>query len=70
MGFSKQEYWSGVPLPSPQDATSPGKIKVQNSKYNLLNAYCFRTIVKLKSHCQTIVNKGPPLIVFRAFIFN
>jgi len=20
MGFSRQEYWSGVPLPSPEDA--------------------------------------------------
>ena len=24
MGFSRQEYWSGLPLPSPGDLTSPG----------------------------------------------
>ena len=24
MGFSKQEYWSGVPLPSPGDLPNPG----------------------------------------------
>ena len=24
MGFSKQEYWSGVPLPSPGDLPDPG----------------------------------------------
>ena len=24
MGFSRQEYWSGVPLPSPEDLPSPG----------------------------------------------
>ena len=24
MGFSKQEYWSGVPLPSPGDLSDPG----------------------------------------------
>ena len=24
MGFSRQEYWSGVPLPSPGDLTDPG----------------------------------------------
>ena len=24
MGFSRQEYWSGVPLPSPGDLPSPG----------------------------------------------
>ena len=24
MGFSQQEYWSGVPLPSPRDLPNPG----------------------------------------------
>ena len=24
MGFTRQEYWSGVPLPSPGDAPDPG----------------------------------------------
>ena len=24
MGFSKQEYWSGLPFPSPRDLSSPG----------------------------------------------
>ena len=24
MGFSRQEYWSGVPVPSPGDLTDPG----------------------------------------------
>ena len=24
MGFSKQEYWSGLPFPSPGDLPSPG----------------------------------------------
>ena len=24
MGFSRQEYWSGLPFPSPGDLTSPG----------------------------------------------
>ena len=24
MGFSKQEYWSGLPLPSPGDLFDPG----------------------------------------------
>ena len=24
MGFSGQEYWSGVPLPSPEDLPDPG----------------------------------------------
>ena len=24
MGFSRQEYWSGVPCPSPEDLSDPG----------------------------------------------
>ena len=24
MGFSRQEYWSGLPFPSPGDLTNPG----------------------------------------------
>ena len=24
MGFSRQEYWSGLPFPSPEDLTNPG----------------------------------------------
>ena len=24
MGFSRQEYWSGLPLPSPRDLPDPG----------------------------------------------
>ena len=24
MGFSRQEYWSGLPLPSPEDLSDPG----------------------------------------------
>ena len=26
MGFSKQEYWSGLPFPSPEDLPNPGKM--------------------------------------------
>ena len=26
MGFSRQEYWSGVPFPSPEDLPNPGKM--------------------------------------------
>ena len=24
MGFSRQEYWSGLPFPSPEDLSDPG----------------------------------------------
>ena len=29
MGFSRQEYWSGVPLPSPKEPEAPAKGRVQ-----------------------------------------
>ena len=29
MGFSRQEYWSGLPLPSPGDLPNPGQKRVQ-----------------------------------------
>ena len=28
MGFSRQEYWSGVPLPSPVRSMNQGKLEV------------------------------------------
>ena len=28
MGFSRQEYWSGLPFPPPGDLSDPGKIKL------------------------------------------
>ena len=27
-GFSRQEYWSGLPFPPPGDLSDPGKIKL------------------------------------------
>ena len=30
MGFSRQEYWSGVPLPSPRDTGAGGKVDHEN----------------------------------------
>ena len=27
VGFSRQEYWSGLPFPSPGDLPDPGKIE-------------------------------------------
>ena len=31
MGFSRQEYWSGMPLPSPSNTTTPKKICVNKN---------------------------------------
>ena len=31
MGFSRQEYWSGLPFPSPEDLPDPGIEAIVNS---------------------------------------
>jgi len=31
MGFSRQEYWSGLPFPSPRDLPNPGIYKLLSS---------------------------------------
>ena len=40
MGFSRQEYWSGLPLPSPEDPPDPG-IAVQQSLLIVFNKHLF-----------------------------
>ena len=55
MGFSRQEYWSGVPLPSPLGSTSVNK----SSGYNGILIELFKTlkddaIKVLHSICQQI----------------
>ena len=34
-GFSRQEYWSGLPFPSPGDLTDPG-IELRSPQYSCL----------------------------------
>ena len=40
MGFSRQEYWSGVPLPSPFSQLVTGKTKILTPPSWLLREYC------------------------------
>ena len=42
MGFSRQEYWSGLPLPSPEDLPNPG-IKAMFLKFPALAGGFFTT---------------------------
>ena len=35
MGFSKQEYWSGLPFPSPGDHPDPGLLHGRQILYHL-----------------------------------
>ena len=40
IGFSRQEYWSGVPLPSPTIRTGVGKLRRPYSKILLRLGFC------------------------------
>ena len=42
MGFSKQEYWSGLPFPSPGDLPDPG-IKAMSLRFPALAGEFFTT---------------------------
>ena len=42
MGFSRQEYWSGLPFPSPGDLPNPG-IKPRSLTFPALEGVFFTT---------------------------
>ena len=50
MGFSRQEYWSGLPFPSAEDLTDPGS--------NLCLSHCRQTLYCL-SHQGSLVDRVP-----------
>ena len=59
MGFSRQEYWSGVPFPSPGDLPDPG------IKPGLL--HCRQTLYQLSYHCASPIHcKADVSSAFRA----
>ena len=39
MGFPRQEYWSGLPFPSPEDLPDPG---IESGSPALQTDYCLR----------------------------
>ena len=51
MGFSRQEYWSGVPLPSP-GAVLQGPKKKVDVLLILMAEYDYLGLVQLKFICQ------------------
>ena len=46
MGFSRQEYWSGVPLPSLNSATSPYKLSCSLKIQALARSYIWTQMLK------------------------
>ena len=54
MGFSRQEYWSGLPLPSPEDLPEPG-IKPGVP-------HCRQTLYCLSYQGTSISSRNPPKV--------
>ena len=59
MGFSRQEYWSGLPVPSPENVPSSGIFLTKGSNLGLLH---YRQMLYHLSH------QGSPLK--RAYIYR
>ena len=45
MGFSRQEYWSGVPLPSPCDLIDVGNLISGSSAFSKSSLYTWKFLV-------------------------
>ena len=61
MGFSRQEYWSGLPCPSPGDLPNPGIEPTSLTSPELANGF-FTTAKSLQS-CPTLcdpIDGSPP----------
>ena len=66
MGFSRQEYWSGLPLPSPEDLPHPGWTQVSRTGGRcftiwamlLISFPCFITVAKTSSTVLSRCNKS------------
>jgi len=66
MGFSMQEYWSGVPLPSPNLLTSHPNSMLDSKHCGSLGQYWFSklpeklTVISMEMSCWALlVSKGP-----------
>ena len=60
MGFPKQEYWSGLPFPSPADLPDPG-IKPQSPVGSLLN--CGHILYRFSHQGNPLANAGDEMQV-------
>ena len=60
-GFSRQEYWSGLPLPSPMPALVPLKFKSSTKLFfhtvELKSYSALGSLQALRGHCTIIITK-------------
>ena len=61
MGFSRQEYWSGLPLPSPMPALVPPNFKSSTKLFfhtiELKSYSALGSLQALRGHCTIIITK-------------
>jgi len=52
MGFSRQEYWSGVPLPSPKSSPGSPQLAATKTQYNqkYINKYLKKKRIRHHDH--------------------
>ena len=53
MGFPRQEYWSGLPFPSPRDITNPG-IESVSPALQADSLPLSEQLIKLPDNCQRV----------------
>ena len=53
MGFSRQEYWSGLPFPPPRDLPDPGFEPIYVYVYIYLIFFLVQK--KLTQHCKAVI---------------
>ena len=56
MGFSRQEYWSGLPFPSPGDLPNPGIKPLDQTWVSHMAGRCF-ILWATREHLQLIASQ-------------
>ena len=74
MGFSRQEYWSGLPCPPPGDLPDPGTEPASLTSPALPGGFFFFTTsatwaALLYLFSSLLINRFPPSTLFSSFLF-
>ena len=64
MEFSRQEYWSGLPFPSPGDLPNPGALHCRQTVYHLSHQGSPKETVSIIVNMDTIYSRILHLVQF------
>ena len=68
MGFSRQEYWSGVPLPSPDHNSRV--LYVRHQKCAILTRYTLLYKIETNNHKTVLITKMQPEISYSLLFYS